>query len=214
MSTTNTKYPFFDRSEIIPDKDLQYKNYNKLQPVKTGNIIPTFTLSANFNRWQQFYNGAPTYGPTLLKQLLNSPLVIAFYSRHWNNLGTEQLLHLNEIQYEVKANGGNLLIISPDDNDGQLEKLAWANNLSLTFYYDRDNELAQKFRVYSEEDPTWNRFAGVDENVPLLATYVIDTAKHVIFDHIDKNLTGTFDAEGILSAVHDAAYNLNRRRSA
>ena len=162
MSTTTTKYPFFDLSEIIPDNDLQYRSYKSLQPVKTGNIIPTFTLSANFNRWQQFYNGAPTYGPTLLKQLLNSPLVIAFYSRHWNNLGTEQLLHLNEIQYEVKANGGNLLIISPDDNDGQLEKLAWANNLSLTFYYDRDNELAQKFRVYSEEDPTWNRFSGVD----------------------------------------------------
>lgn len=125
----------------------------------------------------------------------------------------DQLKHLNAIQYEIKANGGNLLIINAD-NDDHLEKLVWDNNLSLNFYHDRNNELAEKFRVYSEDDPTWNNYAGIDANVPLLATYVIDTTKHIIFDHLDKSLAGNLNTNGILSAVHDAAFLINRRRSA
>jgi len=214
MSTTINKYPYFDLSEIVPDNDLAYKNYKALQPIKSGNHIPGFTLSAEFNRWKQFYNGAPNYGPGLIKQLLNSPLAISFYSRHWNNYGLEQLKQLNALQYEIKANGGSLLIINADNDDNQLEKLVWENNLSLNFYYDRNNELAEKFRVYSEDDPTWNNYAGIDANVPLLATYVIDTAKHVVFDHIDKSLSGYFNANGLVDAVHDAAFLINHKRSA
>ena len=213
MSTTTNKYPYFDLSEIVPDNDLSYKNYKALQPVRAGNNIPGFTLSADFTRWKQFYNGAPSYGPALIKQLLNSPLVISFYSRHWNNYGLDQLKHLNALQYEIKANGGNLLIISAD-NDDYLEKLVWENNLSLNFYFDRNNQLAEKFRVYSDHDPTWNNYAGIDANVPLLATYVIDAAKHVVFDHLDKTLSGAFNADGVLTAVHEAAFIINRRRSA
>lgn len=213
MSTTINKYPYFDLSEIIPDNDLSYKNYQALKPIKAGNSIPDFTLSAEFTRWRQFYNGAPNYGHGLIKQLINGPLVISFYSRHWNNYGLEQLKHLNAIQYEIKANGGNLLIINAD-NDDQLEKLVWDNNLSLNFYHDKNNELAEKFRVYSDNDPAWNNYAGIDVNVPLLATYVIDTAKHIVFDHLDKSLSGYFNADGILTAVHEAAYLINRKRSA
>jgi peroxiredoxin len=214
MSTTINKYPYFDLSEIVPDNDLAYKNYKPLQPVKAGNHIPGFTLSADFTRWKQFYNGAPTHGHALIKQLLNSPLVISFYSRHWNNYGLDQLKYLNAIQYEIRANGGNLLIINADNDDDQLEKQVWENNLSLNFYQDKNNELAEKFRVYSEHDPTWNNYAGIDANVPLLATYVIDTAKHIVFDHIDKSLSGHFNANGLLAAVHEAAYLINRRHSA
>ena len=213
MSTTTNKYPYFDLSEIVPDNDLHYKNYKALKPVKAGNSVPEFKLSADFTRWQQFYNGAPTHGHALIKQLINGPLVIAFYSRHWNNYGLEHLQQLNAIQYEIKANGGNLLIINADSDNDHLEKLVWENNLSLNFYQDRNNELAQKFRVYSEEDPTWNKFAGIDVNVPLLATYVIDTAKHVIFNHID-DLSGSFNADNLLFAVHEAAFLINRRKSA
>jgi len=214
MSTTSNKYPFFDLSEIVPEYDFHYKNYKPLNPVKAGNSVPDFNLSAGFSRWQRFYNGAPTHGPAQVKQLLNAPLVIAFYSGEWNDYGTEHLKQLNAIQYEIKANGGNLLIINADDKSAELEKTVWENNLSLNFYYDRDNELAEKFRVYSEENPTWSTYAGIDVNVPLLATYVIDPSKHIVYQHIDKELTGTFYADDILSAVHEAAFILNHKRSA
>ncbi len=214
LTTANNKYPFFDLLEIIPDADISIRSFKPLRPVKAGNIIPDFTLSTEYTRWQHFYNGAPTHGPILLKQLLSRPLVISFYSRHWKQNGLDQLKQLNAAQNEIKANGGNLLIIAAEKGDEQLAKYAWENGVSLNFYYDNHNELAKKFRVYSEEDPTWNRFSGIDENVPLLATYVIDTSKQLVYDHIDRDFLGTFSVQNILSAVYESALILNSRKSA
>jgi peroxiredoxin len=214
MLTTINKYPFFDLLEIIADNDLPRKNYQPLRPVKTGNSVPGFSLKADYSRWQSFYNGAPTYGPATTKQFLNRPLVISFYSKHWRDGGLAQLKQLNALQFEIKANGGNLLIITAEGKDDQLEKLAWEHNLTLNFYYDENNELAEKFRVYSDNDPAWNSFSGIDVNVPLLATYVLDTTKQVIYDHIDRKLSGSLIADDILAAVYGSALGDSRRKSA
>ena len=210
MLTTTKKYPFFDLSEIIPDNDLFFKNYKTVKPTKAGNFIPDFNLQLEYGRWQRFYNGAETHGPVMLKQLLNKPLVISFYSRHWLHLGLKQLNQLNAVQHEIKANGGNLLIINAEKDD-DLVKIAWENSLSLNFYHDINNELAESFRVYSENDPTWNRFSGIDTNVPLLATFVIDPSKQIAYDHIDPDFSGAISPENILSAVYHSALTNNRK---
>jgi peroxiredoxin len=214
MLTTISKYPFFDLSEIIPDKDLSYKIYKKLQPVKTGNLIPDINLVTDYKRWKNFYNGAPTHGPISLKHLYGKPLAIAFYSKHWQGRGVDQLKRLNEIQAEINANGGNLLILTDEASDEQLAKITWENSLSLKFYYDINNEIAEKFRVYSENDPTWNTFSGIDVNVPLLAVYVIDTDRHIVYDHIDRDLTATFIADNLINAVYGASLIHTRKKSA
>jgi peroxiredoxin len=213
MLTTINKYPYFDLSEIIIERDLSYKAYKALKPVKAGNYVPDIKLDTDYANWQNFYNGAPTPGHIATRQLLSKPLVISFYSKHWQDRGIDQLKQLNALQYEIKANGGNLVIINADGPNEDLAKIAWEHNLSLNFYFDKDNKIAEKFRVYSEEDPTWNTFAGIDVNVPLLATYVVDTAKHIVFDHVDRNLTDTFVADEILTAVYHSALN-NSRKSA
>jgi peroxiredoxin len=213
MSATNNKYPFFDLSEIIPDNDLVYKVIQPLKPVKAGNFVPQFTLTTDYERWHRFNNGAATHGPVMLRQLLNKPLVISFYSKHWQTTGFEQLVRLNEIQNEIKANGGNLLIINAE-NDDDLAKLAWEKGLSLNFYYDKGNEIAEMLRVYSDSDPVWNKFSGIDANAPLLATFVIDTAKQIVYDHIDLDLTGTFSSDQILSAVYESALVRSNKKSA
>jgi peroxiredoxin len=215
MLTTATKYPFFDLSEIIPEANFPYKAYQSLKPVRTGNLIPDVNLSTQYSRWQNFYNGAPTHGPISLKHFYGKPLAIAFYSKHWGEYGIEQLKQLNAIQAEIKANGGNLLVITADgEDDEQLARITWEHSLSLNFYYDVDNEIAQKFRVYSENDPTWNTFSGIDVNIPLLAVYVIDTDRQIAFDHINRDLSNTFIADEMISAVYESALVNNRRRSA
>jgi peroxiredoxin len=214
MLSTISKYPFFDLSEIIPEPDFSYKSYKKLQPVKTGNLIPDINLGTDFKRWKNFYNGAPTHGSISLKHLYGKPLAIAFYSKHWQDRGIEQLKQLNAIQTEIKANGGNLLILTDEAGDEQLAKITWENNLSLNFYHDIDNEIAAQFRVYSEEDPTWNRFSGIDVNIPLLAIYVIDTERHVIYDHVDRDLSATFIADDIIASIYGASLTNTRRKSA
>jgi peroxiredoxin len=214
MLTTISKYPFFDLSEIIPDNDLSYKPYKALQPVKTGNLIPDINLLADYKRWKNFYNGAPTNGPLILKHLYGKPLAIAFYSKYWQDRGVDQLKRLNIIQNEIKANGGNLLILTDEANDEQLAKITWEHSLSLNFYHDVNNEIAEKFRIYSENDPTWNRFSGIDVNIPLLAIYVIDTDRHIVYDHVDRDLSTQFIADDIIIAVYDAALSDVRRKSA
>jgi peroxiredoxin len=106
-----------------------------------------------------------------------------------------------------------LLIISDERND-ELEKKAWENSLTLNFYHDEEKNIAQIFRVYSDNDPVWNRFSGIDVNVPLLATYIIDNNKQVIYNHIDQDFSGTFSGGEIISSVYESSLIANSRRSA
>jgi peroxiredoxin len=195
-----TKYPYFDMSEIEHDREFSFKAYQSLRPIKSGEAVPDFILEKDNFRWQQFYNGVETHGPVLLHQLLNKPLVIAFYSAHWQAHGLNLLKQLNLIQHEARANDANLLVISAE-KERKLEKIAWDNSLSLSFYFDTNKEIAEKFGVYSENEPVWNRFSGVDTNVPLLATYVISQYGKILYDHIDWDFSEGFPSNEIISAV-------------
>lgn len=212
-ATAVNKYPFFDLSEIIHEPDFTFRQYQPLRPVKAGNYLPNFTLNNTHVYWQYFFNGTETQSPLLLRQLLNKPLVISFYSPQWQEHGLHQLKKLNAIQSEIKANGGNLLIVTSERRQ-ELEKLVWENNLSLNFYFDRTHEIARGLRIYAESDPVWNRFSGIDTNVPLLATYVIDAEKQVVFDHINWNVSESFSSIKIISAVYEASLASNFKKSA
>jgi len=209
----SNQYPFFDILEIIPDNDLLYKQLQPLKPVKTGDTAPEFTVKADYLRWRRFYNGTEKHGPVSLGWLLNKPLVISFYSKHWKKTGVEQLVWLNGIQREVRENGGNLLVISAE-NDDELTAIASENNLSLNFYCDHGHEIAEKFRVYSDGCPIWNRYSGVDVNAPLPATYAISLSRKIIYDHVDPDLISVFSVYDILSVIGDAALIGNNKRSA
>ncbi|MDB5144327.1 MAG: redoxin protein, partial [Mucilaginibacter sp.] len=188
------------------------KPYQSLAPIKAGGILPDFTLQKENNKWQQFFNGAEIHGPVLLMQLLNKPLVIGFYSHHWQEYGLDLLKQLGAIQHDIEEHGGSLLILS-SEKDCALEKVAWDNNLSLSFYFDKDKEIAEKFGIYSENDPIWNKFSGVDTNVPLLATYVISPAGQIEYVHIDPDFSKIFPSKEIISAVKKAGMLNNKIRN-
>ncbi|EHQ28908.1 peroxiredoxin family protein [Mucilaginibacter paludis] len=211
--SSKTKYRYFNSLEIILENDFVFKLFKPLIPVKAGNIIPDLAFSKDFGRWQQYTNGAESRGLIPFTKLKSKPIVLAFYSQHWGQLGIDQLVRLNELQHEVKAAGANLIVISPQ-KESFLNKLAWEYNFTLTFYFDLQNEVARQFRVYHEDSPVWNLFSGVDENVPLLASYVVNPSKHVVYQHIDYNLSGTFSSQEILRAVYEAAHYTGDRKSA
>jgi peroxiredoxin len=210
-------FPYFDLSEIEPEQDLVFRSFNKAEPVGAGDILPDFSLEKEPGRWQQFFNGAETHGPVLFHQLLNKPLVIGFYSYHWQQYGIDLLKQLNSLQNEITANKASLLIIS-SEKDRKLEKLVWDNNLSLNFYFDKDKQIAEKFRIYSDHDPIWNKFSGIDTNVPLLATYVVSASGQIEYDHIDPDFSKIFPTGQIIFALKNAGNQHNNiwnmRRSA
>ena len=192
--------PYFDPSEIETDRDLTFSSFQRSEPVRAGDVLPDFSLEKEQERWQQFFNGAETHGPVLFHQLLNKPLVIGFYSYHWQQYGIDLLKQLNSLQNDITGNKASLLIIS-SEKDRKLEKLVWDNNLSLNFYFDKDKHIAEKFRIYSEHDPIWNKFSGIDTNVPLLAIYVVSASGQIEYDHIDPDFSKTFPNNEIISAV-------------
>ena len=208
--TTENKYPYFELLEITPDFDIDYKVYQLLKPLNEGNVVPAFNLDIEYNKWKRYFNGAEVHGPVMINQFLNKPLVIAFYSKEWQKFGLEQLSQLNSIQNEIKINGGNLLIITPDHEE-DLNKIAWENNLSLNFYVDIENSLAERFGVFSETNPTWNNFSGIDNNVPLLATYVIDAQHQILYNFIEQKSVGTLKSKEVISAVYKSVTNLNKK---
>ncbi|HZX57875.1 MAG TPA: redoxin domain-containing protein [Mucilaginibacter sp.] len=187
-------------SEIIPERESSFKTYGVLKPIKAGEAVPDFILEKDNIKWQQFFNGVETHGPVLLRQLLNKPLVIAFYSNYWQAHGLNLLKQLNSIQHEIKAHDTNLLIAAAE-KERKLEKIAWENNLSLSFYFDTDKEIAEKFGIYSENDPIWNKFSGIDTNVPLLATYVISPFGKIVYDHIDWDFSHELPSKEIIASV-------------
>jgi len=214
MLSTINKYPFFDLSELNIENEYNPKIYQKIKPVKTGNLIPDISIVTDYKRWKNFYNGAPTPGQFTWKQLYGKPLTIAFFSIHWGDRGIAQLKHLNDIQHEIKANGGNLLVFTNDVNTEGLSRIIWENSLTLDFYHDVDNKAAAKFRIYSEKDPTWNTYAGVDVNIPLLAVYVIDTERHINYHYIDRDLETDFRTDDLIAAVYGSSLAGVRRKSA
>ena len=205
-------FPYFDRSEIEPNQDLIFRSFQKSEPVRSGDVLPDFSLEKEPARWQQFFNGAETHGPVLFHQLLNKPLVIGFYSYHWQQYGIDLLKQLNSLQNDITGNKASLLIIG-SEKDRKLEKLVWDNNLSLNFYYDTDKHIAEKFGIYSEHDPIWNKFSGIDTNVPLLATYVVSASGQIEYDHIDPDFSKTFPTNEIISAVKKSGQQMSNVRN-
>jgi len=204
-AATSYKYPDFDRIEIVSEPDLNFRKYDRVVPVKAGDTIPDFTFEKDNSRWQQFFNGVATEGPVLLRQLLHKPLIISFYSGHWQSHGVDVLKHLNAIQLYLRKHDANLLVVS-SEKDRRLDKIAWDNSLSLRFYFDNDKQIAEKFGVYSESDPLWNRVSGIDTNVPLLATYVVSAQGKITYTHIDLSLSEPFPAKEIITALGERTF--------
>jgi peroxiredoxin len=194
--------PYFDLSEIITELTIPFKKYKPLTPLATGSHTPDFTLQKDNGKLKKLFN-VPDHRNTIqLRDILAKPLVIAFYSQQWKSYGLDLLKNLNNLQRDVTINGGNLLIVTPEKET--TEKTAWDNNLTLNFYFDKSNTIAEKFRIYSDKDPLWNRFSGIDANVPLLATYVISPSRQIVYNHIEQDFDETFPATNILSAVQQA----------
>lgn len=197
-------YPsYFDLSEIINELNIPFTKRTALIPLRAGSLSPDFTLQKEHGKWQKFFNGREVRNTFFLREILSKPLVISFYSKEWKGYGLDLLKNLDLLQREIVASGGNLLVINSEKES--TDKLAWDNNLSLNFYFDAKHTIAEKFRIFSEKDPIWNRFSGIDSNVPLLATYVISPTGQIVYDHIEQDFTEAFATKDILTAVQQSA---------
>jgi peroxiredoxin len=204
----------FELVEIVAELELPLRMVKPLKPLKAGDGLYDFNLQKENINKQRFVKSAAVNSSVLFKQLAGKPLILFFYSAAWQERGVQYLKQLNSINCEVAKLGANLLVVSPDEGGQMLEQTIWDNSLYLNFYSDPANEIARKFGVYSDDDPAWDKYPGIDINVPLLSVYALNADNQIIFSHIDRDLEGPVPSIEILDALHAEASLSQKRKSA
>jgi len=169
--------------------------------LKTGDQFPSFTLPNA--------KGAEVDSKTILE---HGPLVIAFYRGGWCPYCNIELKALQSALPEFKTKGAQLLAISPESPDNSLSTVE-KNNLEFEVLTDNNNHFAKSinlvYQLPQELVSLYKKF-GIDleesqdnssNELPISATYVIDTSGKIIYDFIEEDYKLRADPNEILSVL-------------
>ncbi|MFC5411268.1 redoxin domain-containing protein [Larkinella bovis] len=197
---------FFDT--VHEDTDLYstpqvFRKRVPVSPLKPGEKAPLFGVHrqrtiGQYITWQTDYSKTVH----LHDWLQTGPLVVAFYSSGWNAYGKTYLQKLTRLYAHIREAGGNLLVISPDSTDS-LQTLVDQHDLPFTIAQDAENQIAAKFGVHSADDPVWNWIAGITEDVPYPALFLVAPDRQLAFSFLDKDFTEEFPAEQLLNRIDE-----------
>lgn len=178
-----------------------------VKPLLTGDLAPFFSLTGAATDWRASVFGQKLpEGATSLFDLVNArPLVVSFYCPCWGRYARpylESLVRLNQTLIEVDAE----LVVFSNESPSILARQM--GGLDFRVAYDADSTVAQRFGVYSEDYPVWERISGISEEAFTPALYVIGQDRRIAYHFLDENFDRTLDAETI-SAVVDNLNNLH-----
>jgi peroxiredoxin len=169
------KAPYFAPPEIHPVMERATAELvasgQAARALKAGDVAPEFTLNAP--------DGNPVSSVDLLKR---GPLVISFYRGVWCPYCNLELTALEEALRAFKAEGANLVAISPQ-NAVNSRKSIRTNKLSFPILSDTHNDVAAAFGI---------RFA--------LPDYLVDLYKNL------KNDLPAFNGDGSWTLPMPARY--------
>jgi peroxiredoxin len=171
--------------------------------LKTGQSAPEFTLPDAFG------------GEVSLKSLLSKgPVVISFYRGEWCPFCNIELRGLQEVLPKIQELGATLIAISPEKPDHGIVA-SEKNKLTFPVLSDFGNRVARQFGIVFQigqevKDFSKNVFKndiavrnGEDSyELPVPATFVIDTTGIVRFAHVDVDyMTGRAEPETVVAAL-------------
>ena len=194
-SLINTFTHLFQPAPIFNFADLQQV---KRAPLKEGNLVPLFRFQKEKGLFSSAFWRLRKNNVTL-KELHQKPLVLVFYSIYWNGHGISLLKKINSLQKQINAAGGIILVICAEEIKA-VNRVIGPLHLELNLYPDTDHQLSSYFGVFSDDRPTWNLYSGVNKNIPLLATYVINPSGQIALHHID-DFSSSLSDEVLLAAI-------------
>lgn len=176
--------------------------------LKVGQRPPEFTLPDAF--------GNSVALSALLEQ---GPVVLSFYRGEWCPFCNLELRALQQAQPAMKQLGATLIAISPEKPDHGIiatEK----NNLTFPVLSDFGNKVARQFGIVFRVGEELQAFSknvfkndialrnGEDSyELPVPATYVIDSSGVIRFAHVDVNyMTGRAEPEAVIAALKAIAH--------
>jgi peroxiredoxin len=148
--------------------------------------------------------------------LSRGPLVISFYRGGWCPYCNIELRALQARLADIQALGASLVAISPELPDRSLTT-AEKNSLAFPVLSDKGNYVARQFRLTHQIALQVVRyqlgngndvaaFNGSDvAEVPLPATYVVDTGGVARFAFVSADYTRRAEPDAILSTLRDLA---------
>ncbi|GAA4239491.1 peroxiredoxin-like family protein [Postechiella marina] len=168
--------------------------------LKVGDKAPNFTLKNALNESVSLYN-----------ELKNGPVVLTWYRGGWCPYCNITLHALQEKLPEFKQEGATLLALTPELPDNSLST-SEKHSLEFTVLSDVENLIGKQYGVvYTLTDGVasiYNAGFGLNEvngdtsnELPLAATYVIDTNGIITYAFLDADYTQRAEPSEILSAL-------------
>ena len=150
---------------------------------------------------------------TLSEELKKGPVVLTWYRGGWCPYCNLQLAAYQAILPEIKAQGANLIAISPELPDRALTTKE-KNDLKFQVLSDRNQEVARKYGLVFKLTPEvagyykeafdlnlYNGASAAPDELPLAATYVINTDGKITYSFFDANYKRRAEPKDILEAL-------------
>ena len=169
--------------------------------LKVGERAPDFSLPA-------------TKGDVSLSKALRAgPVVLTFYRGGWCPYCNIALQHLQRSLPEIRAQGAQLIAVSPQLPDGSLST-AEKNGLEFEVLSDVGNEVARTYNLVFKLPPSLHAMYGNPEGInltaangsdtfelPLAATYVIKGDGRVAYTFADADYTKRAEPSEIIGVL-------------
>ncbi|MBS0026298.1 redoxin domain-containing protein [Chitinophaga sp. 22321] len=200
MSSLSTLYRYADYLPApVPENfPSPVRNRERINPVNSGAFFPEFLIEESriINRHVLLGDAGEV---TSLHQLTSQPLVIAFYSWHWNGYGDRLLEQLEQSRAAIEAAGAHLLVLSSEDK--KLFNTVNPGPFSFDIVHDAQHRIARKAGIYRESDPIWGRVSGVNEDVPVPAVYLVTPSLEISYAFVDLYLQESFSPETLVATI-------------
>ncbi|UHG89960.1 peroxiredoxin family protein [Spirosoma oryzicola] len=173
-----------------------------VQPLKTGDIAPFFSLSGGSGDWKASNFNYPKPGSgqsvSLLDLVAEKPVVVSFYCPCWGRYAgpyLESLIRLNDALQQI---GVELVVLSIESPQALARQ---GKQLDFLFAHDADQQVSRQFGVYNEDSPVWDRVSGISDEAFIPAVYVIGSDRRIEYDFLDENFDTPIDIDEIIAQV-------------
>ncbi|MEM9338385.1 MAG: peroxiredoxin-like family protein [Bacteroidota bacterium] len=173
--------------------------------LKTGQKLPEFELPN--------VHGKNIKSADLLQE---GTLVISFYRGGWCPYCNMELKAIQSILDQIREAGAQVIAITPETPDNSLTT-SEKNELEFEVLSDIDNKYAKElglvFQLPEELVAIYDSFnidlvkhnENEDHELPMPATYIVNTDGEVIYDFVMEDYTYRLDPEEILSVLKKTA---------
>ena len=201
VSTFMSSLPDNEAHIVAASFEKLHASHTGERAITAGDSAPDFTLP-----------GATGAAVNLRDTLNEGPVILSFYRGGWCPFCNLELQALQALLPAIRALGARLIAISPETPDNSMTT-AEKHRLEFDVLSDTGNNTARDygliFTVYEEMRPLYLKW-GLDVpasngdnswELPVPATYVLDSNGVVRTAHVDKDYTRRMEPEAIITAL-------------